>query len=359
MNLPLRFRRPATLGAIAALGLSGCHLFGSHDDAIKPHHGAAPVLVEPAPPAPYEDAPILPPAPVPAKSASIPGSSAEPQRLPIVPPPSIPPAVDDEPVPSASRSTIRPICFEFASSSCCPTTSCCPPTTCCDPCSSSLLSKLTRPMYEAKWRMHCMKASMKRRLSSLNPFNKCRSCAPVSACCSPCDSYVSDGVVLDGMVVGEYSMPPVYSDPMMSYYSTPQPVYSYPQSYSSQPYQPMPQSSCPTCQSQSVHPMPTYSHPHPPVHGRQTYAHPPQAHGHPHPAPHHTYQQPPQPTYQPPQPIGPTPALPQPAPPIPQPAPSTTQWQPAPAPAASQVSYTSSITPGYSNPVPAVRQTLR
>ena len=362
MKLAYRFRWTAALVALAALGLSGCHLFGTRDDSPVRSHSERPVLVEPAPAVtvPYEDpAPILPPAPGPGRSASSPIPTGEPQRLPIVPPPAIPPAADEEPVPTANRSTIRPICFQFASSSCCPPVSSCCPTTCCDARSSSLLSKLTAPLYSAKWRMECMKSSMKHRLSSLNPFNKCRSCAPVSSCCTsscdPCSSFVSDGYVMEGVVVGEYSpysmQPQVYQSPPMQY-STP-PVQQY--QYSQQPM--MTQPPCATCQNQAAQTWqqprpaaaPTYQQPsYPPAYSQQ---------------PAHTHQQaPPQnwqprPSYQQPQSVTPQPALPQ---PTPTPTPATTRLQPPPAPAA-QVSYRqgASNLPGYSNAVPAVRQAVR
>lgn len=370
MKLSLRFRRTALLGALAALGLSGCHLFGSHDEAPVRSHSERPLIVEPAPAVavPYDDAPlILPPAPAPGRSATAPNQNAEPQRLPIVPPPAIPPAVDEEPVPTAGRSTIRPICFQFASSSCCPTVSSCCPTTCCNPCSSSLLSKLTAPWYSAKWRMQCMKSSMKHRLSSLNLFNKCRSCAPVSSCCvsscDPCGSYVSDGYVMDGAVVGEYSPyamhPPVYQTSPMQYSMPPVQQYQYPQ-------QPMAtQPPCATCQNQAVHswshypPQAAHSYGQPsygpPAYGaaQPTYAHPGY---HQQPAPQQNWQQPhPHHPHGAPHQAMPQPVLPQPAAPgPPQPPPSTTYLQPMPAPTA-QVSYL----PGYSNSVPAVRQAVR
>ena len=354
MKLAIRFRQAAPLVALATLGLSGCHLFGSRDDAPVRSHSELPILVEPAPVVPYEEpTPILPPVPAPSRSASTPNPAGEPQRLPIVPPPAIPPAADEEPVPTANRSTIRPICFQFASSSCCPPVSSCCPTTCCDPCSSSLLSKLTAPWYSAKWRMQCMKSSMKHKLSSLNPFNKCRSCAPVSSCCTsscdPCSSFVTDGHVMEGVVVGEYSpypmQPPVYQSPPMQYSTPPVQQYQYPQ----QPM--MTQPPCATCQNQAAQAWqqpqpaaPTYAQPsYPPAYNQQpTHTHQQ--------APPQNWQQP-QPSYQYPQPVPPQPTLPQPAP---QPTPATTRLQPMPAPAA-QVSYL----PGYSNAVPAVRQAVR
>ena len=360
MKLAIRFRQAAPLVALTALGLSGCHFFSSRDDAPVRSHSERPILVEPAPAvaAPYEDpGPILPPAPGPGRAASTPNPAGEPQRLPIVPPPAIPPVTDEEPVPTAARSTIRPICFQFASSSCCaPVSSCCP-TTCCDPCSSSILSKLTAPYYSAKWRMECMKSSMKARLSSLNPFNKCRSCAPVSSCCAsscdPCNSFVTDGYVMEGVVVGEYSpyamQPPVYQSHPMQYSAPPVQQYQYPQQLM------MAQPPCATCQNQAAQnwpsyppAAPTYAQPsYPPVYSQQP------AHTHQH-VPPQNWQQP-QPSYQYPQPVTPQPALPQSARPVPpQPAPATTRIQPIPAPA-SQVSYL----PGYSNAVSPVSHRYR
>ncbi len=341
MKLALRFRQAAPLVAVTALGLSGCHLFSSRDDASVRSHSESPILVEPAPAvaAPYEDpGPILPPVPGPGRAVSTPNPAGEPQRLPIVPPPAIPPATDEDPVPTAARSTIRPICFEFASSSCCaPVSSCCP-TTCCDPCSSSILSKLTAPYYSAKWRMECMKSSMKARLSSLNLFNKCSSCAPVSSCCDPCNSMVSGGYVMDGVVVGEYSpysmQPPVYQSSPMQYSMPPVGQYQYPQPMMTQP-------PCATCQNQALQSWqpyqpaaPMYQQPsYPPTYNQQ-------------PVPPQNWQ-PPQPAYQYPQPVTPLPVQ-------PQPAPATTRIQPMPAPA-SQVSYL----PGYSNAVSPVGHRYR
>lgn len=368
MKLPLRFRRTASLGALAALGLSGCHLFGSHHDSAPTRPSERPSIIEPAPrdvappkPVPYPQAsPILPPAPTPGRAASTP--NAEPQRLPIVPPPAIPPAVDEEPVPTAARSTIRPICFKYSSSCFTPVTSCCP-TTCCDPCSSSLLSRLTAPWYSAKWRMECMKSSMKRRLSSFNLFNKYGCCAPVSSCCDPCGSYGYDGHVMDGAVVGGYSpyamQPPVYGAPPVAYAA---PQYQYPQPMMTQP-------PCATCQNQAAQSWNQYSPPVAPTYPQPNYAQPTYgpaqpAYGYPgydqspygqQPMPGQNWQSQPGYPYSAPGGVTPQSALPQPVQPAPQqPAPATTRLQPIPTPAA-QVSYL----PGYSSAVPPVRQRYR
>lgn len=375
MKLSLRFRRTASLGAVAVLGLSGCHLFGSREEPNVPHHSERPVLVEPAPavsPAPAVPSPILPPAPD-TKSAG-PDYSPEPQRLPIAPPPAIPPAAEEEPVPTAGRSTIRPICFQFASSS-----SCCP-ATCCDPCSPSLLSRLTAPWHSARWRMECMKASVKHRLRSLNPFNKCRSCAPVSSCCvtacDPCSPCITDGYVIDGTPVTGYSHYPM-QPPAHHQVPAPYPVSMHPGSV----YPPVTaQPGCPSCRNQAgadwATPQPVYS---PPPNPAASYGYTSDAYGHaaqPHPQwqqhhgpdrqhsgrhpemhrhdqPQHDpyqYQQPAQP-HLPPQPV-----LPQPQPAVPnqpRPAPSTTLY-PTRAPAA-QVAWL----PGYADAVAPVRQAVR
>jgi hypothetical protein len=187
-----------------------------------------------------------------------------------------------------------------------------------------------------------MKSSMKGRLPSLNLFNKCGSCAPVSSCCDPCGSFSSGGYVMDG-VVGEYSpysmQAPVYQTPPMQYSLPPAQHYQY-------AHQPMTvQPPCSTCQNHAAQAWPQY----PPA--APTYAQP----GYPpsynqQPTQPQNWQQP-YPAYQYPQPAQPQPVLPQPSP---QPAPATTGLQPMPAPAA-QVSYL----PGYSHAVPPVRQAIR
>lgn len=200
MKLSLRLRFVAAAGMIAAVGVAGCHLIAP--DRHSSRHKFEPEVldVHEAAPVPYEDKgpPILQvPAPSP-QSRAIEGGL--PDFVPPSVPPALPPAAEETPVPSAGLKPprlIRPIShiqqvgFESPCGSC---VTC--PTPCCK---ESIGSKLRR----IKMRMDCMHTRLKSKLSRLNPLN-CGSC---NTCPSPCSSsFVTDEIILDGVVVGEYPM---------------------------------------------------------------------------------------------------------------------------------------------------------
>lgn len=250
MNVSIRMRVSIAAGVVVAAGLIGCQTgrdlvdrfphvdlprpsMPSLDSVVPFRKPKTPTHAEPYQPpkleaVPDSEGPLILPAPASTNSPSRATSR------PVSAPPALPPFEPETAVPSAGlfpSGPVRRMGFETSSvikdsniiqTGCCApiVASCCPPpcypTSCCETsccptgCGmSALLGTVTQPYYAAKYRIQNVKDRLRCKLSALGSCcSPCASscCAPCAPACSPCGGGVSNGYVMEGVVVNQYPL---------------------------------------------------------------------------------------------------------------------------------------------------------
>lgn len=311
MKFTFRTRFIAAASMTLAAGLIGCQIHRSH---TSHQPSVRSELIHTAEPLPLD-------------GNALPRSN---NQTPIlVPQTQLPPADDEDPVPSAGLSPIQRMCFSSCSSC---NTGCSSCTTSCSPCSPGLFDHMRQKMARSQCKMNSVRSRFHDLLAELNPLSgSCSSCSPCgSPCGSSCET-VMDGFVIDDGCSSNMWMPGSGCSPCASNSGMWMPA-SYPNMAYQQPmspqYPPMNPGQPPcNCRGEQHFQQPTYAPQYPQA--QQPY-YPPQPQAQYNPQPHPQYGSQPQPQYNPqpqysqqpqyahPQPSGPqyqptypTPVLPQ------------------------------------------------